>query len=79
MFILVPTVKTSFSRKELVSSLIKFWEKQYNSYPEKKNIGVIIAQWAIETGSGSYCWNWNIGNTTIFGIESQRRAMGCNR
>lgn len=29
--------------------------------PEKDDVGVLYAQWMMETG-GASCWNWNIGN-----------------
>lgn len=59
---LVPTIKTQFSHQDLVKSLILVWRKLYGEIPNKKQIGVIFAQWSIETGQGKYCWNNNIGN-----------------
>lgn len=62
MLIRVPTVRTNFSKVDFVKSLIKAWGRTYNVAPTKMQIAVIFAQWALETGSGTYCWNNNVGN-----------------
>jgi hypothetical protein len=31
----------------------------------REAVGVMWAQYAIETGRGAYCWNWNIGNLKV--------------
>jgi hypothetical protein len=62
MLIRVPTVRTNFSKTEFVKSLIKSWFNTYNVIPNKEQMGVLFSQWALETGSGTYCWNNNIGN-----------------
>jgi hypothetical protein len=62
MLVRVPTVRTNFSKVDFVKSLIKAWYRNYNVPPTKPQIGVIFAQWALETGSGTYCWNNNVGN-----------------
>lgn len=59
---LVPTIKTTFTQKEFVKALIGSWKNIYNVLPTKQQIGVIFAQWSIETGQGKFCWNNNIGN-----------------
>lgn len=59
---LVSTIKTIFSHKELIKALIGAWKNVYNTLPTKQQIGVIFAQWSIETGQGKFCWNNNIGN-----------------
>lgn len=59
---LVPTVKTTFTKKDFVKALIIAWKNIYQSPPTKEQIGVIFAQWSIETGQGEFCWNNNIGN-----------------
>lgn len=59
---LVPTIKTIFTQKEFIKSLIEAWKNIYDVLPDKKQIGVIFAQWSIETGQGKFCWNNNIGN-----------------
>ena len=62
MLVRVPTVRTNFAKIDFVKSLIKAWYRIYNNAPTKVQMGVIFAQWALETGSGTYCWNNNVGN-----------------
>lgn len=57
-----PTIKTQFTIFEFTKSLIDVWLKTYNVIPAKEQLGVIIAQWQLETGSGKHCYNYNIGN-----------------
>lgn len=59
---LVLTKKTACSNKDLCKALIECWQELYGSTPKKEAVGVIIAQHNLETGEGSYCWNWNLGN-----------------
>ena len=58
----VPTVRTTFSMEDLTRSLIKAWYDIYQDFPKKQSVGVIYAQWALETGEGKSCWCENIGN-----------------
>lgn len=67
----VPTVRTSFSKQEFVESLIRAWKTDYNVLPLKKQISIIYAQWSIETGQGTFCWNNNIGNSKAVDVPGQ--------
>lgn len=58
----VPTVRTNFSSPDFVKCLVEVWREQYKQIPQKKQIAVMWAQWALETGQGGSCWNFNIGN-----------------
>lgn len=62
MLKVVPTVRTKFSTQDLTKSLIESWHDSYNELPKKEQIGVIFSQWALETGLGNSCWNFNLGN-----------------
>ena len=71
MLLQVPTVRTSFSVPDFITSLIKTWYGIYNSVPTKAQIGVIYSQWGIETGLGTYTWCFNIGNIKAADIPNQ--------
>ena len=59
---LVPTVRTTYSEKEIVKGLIEGWIEAFCTTPSKESIGVIRAQNGIETGGTTSMWNNNIGN-----------------
>lgn len=69
----VPTVKTFFTQKEFVMGLILAWFDIYQNYPKKEQIAVIYSQWALETGKGNYCWNYNLGN--IKAVDSPNQII----
>ncbi len=56
------TIKTTCSQIELIEGFINGWRQQFNEIPEKKSVGVLLAQHNLETGFGSHCFNWNLGN-----------------
>jgi hypothetical protein len=59
---LVPTVKTKYSVSEMIEGFVKGWHEQFNELPSKESVGVLFAQWSLETGQGGSCWNSNFGN-----------------
>lgn len=59
---LVPVIKTTCSKGEMIAGLVSGWIKQFGEIPKKESIGVIYAQNCIETGGTINCYNWNIGN-----------------
>jgi len=59
---LVPTVKTTYTLNQLIGGLVEGWYKKFGVIPEKKQIGVLYAQNALETGGTVSMWNNNIGN-----------------
>ena len=59
----VPTVRTTFSTENFARALVAAWRALYDgATPSKASVGVIWAQYALETGRGQFCWNNNIGN-----------------
>lgn len=54
---LVPTVNTPVTPVGFARAVIKVWPGI-----TKEGCGVLYAQYALETGAGKACWNWNIGN-----------------
>jgi hypothetical protein len=71
MLVRVPTVRTNFSVADFIKSACYGWFKIYNTKPLKKNIAVIYAQWGVETGLGSSCWAYNIGNIKAIDVPGQ--------
>jgi len=67
----VPTVKSTFTKLDFVEAMIHAWKESYDAYPNKKQISIIFAQWSIETGQGTYCWNNNIGNSKAADVAGQ--------
>lgn len=67
----VETVRTSFSKLDFVEALIKAWHSDYQTLPLKSQIAIIFAQWSIETGQGTFCWNNNIGNSKAVDVPGQ--------
>jgi hypothetical protein len=64
----VATVRTNFKVEDFIKSLIKAWYQIYKVPPVKAQIAVIYAQWGLETGLGTFCWNNNIGNVKAHDI-----------
>jgi hypothetical protein len=44
------------------NALTAAWKKLFGDEPAKESIAVLVSQWALETGWGKTCWNWNLGN-----------------
>lgn len=61
--ILVKRIRTICTRQEFVSASLRSWHELFNEYPSKETIGLIFAQYHLETGSKS--WNWNISNIKV--------------
>lgn len=59
---LVPTVQTKYTLNQLIGGLVDGWYQKFGVIPEKKQIGVLYAQNALETGGTVSMWNNNIGN-----------------
>lgn len=62
MLVRVETERTKFSKKDMTKALVNAWFKIFEKKPKKEQIGILFAQWSLETGQGQYCWNYNIGN-----------------
>lgn len=55
-------IKYPISEGEATYSLRQAWFKLYNEYPSNNSLALLYAQWALETGFGKSCWNYNYGN-----------------
>lgn len=54
---LVPTIRTSPTRAEFAEALLRAWPEA-----TRQGAAVFWAQFAIETGEGAHCYNFNLGN-----------------
>lgn len=60
-----PLIRTVISTKEYAHAGIVAWRFLYSGkLPTKEQIGVLYAQWMVETG-GKHCWCWNLGNVKV--------------
>jgi hypothetical protein len=67
----VQTVQTNFAVKDLIRSLSIAWFNLYGVPPKKSQLAVLYGQWALETGVGTFCWNFNLGNFKAVDIPGQ--------
>lgn len=58
---LVETVRTPIAIHEYVRAVLDAWHVVNDGVPLKACLGVLWAQYMIETG-GRACWNYNVGN-----------------
>ena len=58
----VPRVQTHTAPVELYTALRGAWTGLIGSEPSRASLLVLLAHWALETGFGAACWNWNLGN-----------------
>lgn len=58
---LVPTLATKLTPQLYVQAVVDAWSLVEEGIPSKASIGVLWAQYMVETGNRA-CWNWNIGN-----------------
>lgn len=57
-----PATRTTFSVVDLITALRKAYTIQLGHDPKQETIAVLAAQVALETGGGTACIQWNIGN-----------------
>lgn len=57
----VPIARTVVDSVTYARAVIRAWRALYTSPPTQAQVGVLYAQWMVET-SGKACWCWNIGN-----------------
>jgi hypothetical protein len=55
-------VATTCTPQQMMDAMAYTWKKLFDEDPKKESICVLLAQWAMETGWGKYCWCWNVGN-----------------
>lgn len=54
--------RTTHTLADYTGAVVAAWSRLYGSPPTEGTCGVLWAQYALETGRGSACWNNNIGN-----------------
>ena len=61
----VPIQRTVASPRQYAKAFIKAWlALGYATTPTQAQVGVLYAQWMVETG-GAACWCWNVGNVKV--------------
>jgi hypothetical protein len=58
----VPLQRTTFGVSAFAKAVIAAWKRARGSFPSRATVGVLWAQYALETGRGAACWNFNLGN-----------------
>ena len=58
---LLPVLRTAVTMPDYVRAVVRAWPLVGEGIPLEQSIGVLWAQYMIETG-GRACWNWNVGN-----------------
>ena len=58
----VPDEPTPVAVAELYASLRRAWVSRFNASPRRASLLCLLSQWALETGRGKHCHNWNLGN-----------------
>lgn len=77
---LVPKQQTLCTPHDLYSSLHQAWlQCCQDSTPTRNGLLVLLAHWALETGFGHSCWNWNLGNYKhVLGDGHDYYQVRCN-
>lgn len=60
----VPIKRTPIAMNDYARALMRAWRTELGELPTKPQVGVLFAQYMIETG-GSACWCFNIGNVKV--------------
>lgn len=60
----VPIKRTPIAMGDFGRGIMRAWRAELGELPTKQSVGVLFAQYMIETG-GSACWCWNIGNVKV--------------
>lgn len=59
--LVVPVKRTAISMADYVRAVVRSWPTVGEDIPLEASIGVLWAQYMVETG-GAACWNYNLGN-----------------
>lgn len=73
---LVPVVRTTYTKVQLIQGFIEGWVQLYGQLPRKESIAVIYAQNCIETGGTAAMWNNNIGNIKFVPSSDPDQDLG---
>lgn len=65
----VAAIKTLVTAPEALIALRDAWVERYGANPSRASLCVLVAHWALETGHGKSCWNYNLGNVKSFQRE----------
>lgn len=57
---------TPISTQEYLTSCRNAFQKVFDSEPTNETIALLWAHWALETGRGKNCFNYNLGNVKCF-------------
>lgn len=63
----VERVRTYVSEPQMASAIISAWTELFGTQPTKEQVGMMLAQNALETGNRKSMWNYNVGNITTDG------------
>lgn len=72
---LVPTVRTTYTRSQMIKAFVQAWKELYGVVPKKESIGVIWAQNALETGLTKAMWNNNVGNVKYIANNNDTESI----
>ena len=57
-----PATHTTVTPQDLYAALGDAWRSLCGGDPSRASLLVLLAHWALETGFGHSCWNFNLGN-----------------
>jgi hypothetical protein len=63
----VKRVRTEVSEPQMAQAMSNAWRELFGTTPSKEQIGLLLAQNALETGHRKSMWNFNVGNITTDG------------
>lgn len=69
----VAAVITPVTAREVYVGLERAWIALFGEQPEREALCVLLSQWALETGHGKKCHNYNLGNVK----SSQKGGEWC--
>jgi len=58
----LPAQRIQVTPEDMFVALGTAWQHYFNSDANASQLCLLLAQWALETGSGAAMWNYNIGN-----------------
>lgn len=75
----LPDVLTPCTPPQLARELAWAWVGLFTTPPEPKQLSLLLAQWALETGRGKSCHSWNLGNAKSTGTDGRSWTyFGCD-
>lgn len=71
----VPLVRTKFTTSEFIHAIVFCWDGLFKTLPTKEQVGILWAQYTLETGGGGACWNFNIGNIKKIRNDAHKKYL----